>query len=124
MPCRGKSAEMIQTNYTHVIEQRAHPVDAPLVTGPSKSVPIVDWIAPELALTAEVVWGHAGFKALPAPLVQQKELRICPHITRIGRDKKRQIPDQSYSFSIRILFQASRLPEQQELCQANLIDLV
>ena len=46
-----------------------------------------------------------------------------PHIGRIGRDKERQIANQSDAAGMRILLQLFSLPQKQELAQSNLLKL-
>ena len=60
VPGRREGAEMIQPNHVHVGQQRAQAVDAPAISAPTKRVPVVDGVAPELPFRAEVVGRHPG----------------------------------------------------------------
>src|SRR5258708_6192670 len=86
--------------------------------------PVVDRIPPELSLSAEVVGRNSCQKARPALLVQKKKLRVCPHVARIERDKKGQVADEPHTFGAGIFLEPLTLAMEQELRQANLIDLV
>src|SRR5262245_56651779 len=55
--------------------------------------------------------------------VEQKEVGVCPHIARIRRDEKRKIADQSKVLCARVRLQPRALAEQQELGEANLLEL-
>jgi hypothetical protein len=72
MPSRRERAKMIEPNYIHVRHQRAQSVDAPTIITPTKYVPVVHGIAPQLSLRAEVIGRHSGDKTRPIPLVQLK----------------------------------------------------
>ena len=59
VPGRRERAEMIQPDHVHVGQQRAQAVDAPAISALAKRVPVVDGVAPELPVRAEVVGRHA-----------------------------------------------------------------
>ena len=105
-------------------QQRAQAVDAPAVAGTTKRVPVIDRVTPELPWAAEIVRRDTGDKPRSVLFVQQEQLRVGPHVARIGRDKKRQVADQAHTLGAGIFLQALPLTEQQELREPNLIDLV
>ena len=51
----AKAAEMIEAYHVHMSQQRAAAVYPPAVAGPTKSLPVIDGVAPELPLDTEVV---------------------------------------------------------------------
>src|SRR5262245_7048917 len=114
---------MVQANHIHVSEQGAQAVDTPTITGPSKRLPVINRVAPELSLGAEVVRRHAGGKARPALLVQQEQLRVGPHVARVGRDEEGEVTDQAHALGMGMLLETFPLTDQQELCKADSIDL-
>src|SRR5262249_47782407 len=124
MPGRGKRAEMVQTNHLDMREQRAQPGNAPFIAGFAKSIPVVYRISPKLARSAEQVRRNTGCESWTALLVQQKEFWICPDVARIGRDEKRKIADNAHTFTAGMRLEPLALPEQQELDETNLTDLI
>src|SRR5262245_39330496 len=50
VPSSGKRTEMVQSNHVDMRQQRAQSTDTPVVAGLSKSVPVIDGIAPKLSL--------------------------------------------------------------------------
>src|SRR5262249_46357794 len=123
-PRGSKSAEMIEADHVDLSEQRPCPVDPPAIAACPKRVPVVDGIAPTLAVRAEVVGRHAGDGARPTLLVEQEQLRVGPHIARVGGDEERKVADQLHASGSRVSLQARALTEQQELSEANALDLV
>jgi hypothetical protein len=75
-------------------------------------------------LCAEVVGRNSGHVARSATIIKQKQLRVSPDVTGIGRNKERQISDQSHSFGMRIGLQLLSLAEEQELRERHLLDLI
>src|SRR5271156_2498637 len=80
MPGRRKGAEMIQPNHIDMTQQRTQTTNPPTVANLTKSIPVVNGIAPELSGRAEVVRGHARDEARTASFVEEKQLRVGPHI--------------------------------------------
>ena len=122
MPGRRESAEVIEADRVDVREQGPDAVDAKAIAARGKRVPVVDGIAPELPLGAEIVRRHAGNHARPALVVEQEKLRIGPHVARVRRDEKGQIADQTHASSAGVFLQARALAEQEELAEADLVD--
>ena len=71
---------MIQTNYIHVSQQRTEAIDAPAIAGPAQRVPVIDGVAPELSLGAELIGGHTSHEARLVLFVQQEQLRTGPNV--------------------------------------------
>ena len=57
-------------------------------------------------------------------LVEQEQFRVGPDIARVGGDKEGQVADQAHAPGPGVLLEALPLAEQQELCQADLIDRI
>src|SRR5271169_1275855 len=111
MPCGRKTAKMIEQNYIDVNQQGPQAIDAPLESGLAQGVPVVDGIAPELSLGAEVVGRHAGDETRPKVVIEEKKLGASPHITRIRRYEKWQITNQANALGVSIFLETIRLPE-------------
>src|SRR6266478_1837968 len=97
VPGGCESAEMVQADRVHVSQQGAQAVDGPAVTGTTKRVPVIDGVAPELSLGAEVVRRHTGNDAWSVARVQQEQLWVGPQIARIRGDEKRHVADQAHT---------------------------
>ena len=115
---------MIKADHIDMRQQRAQAVDRPAITGPPQSVPVVDRIAPELSLGAEIVRRYTGDETRPVARVQLEQLGVGPHVARIGRYEKRQIADQAHALVDSVPPEPPPLPKQQELREANLVDPV
>ena len=100
---------MIEADRVDVSQQRAQAIEAPAVAVGGDGIPVVDRIAPPLSLRAEVVRRHPGDHARPLLRIEQKELRVCPHIARIRGDEERQIADQAQAFGAGVALQARPL---------------
>src|SRR5215471_4039423 len=72
VPCGRETAEVIKANRIHVSEQGTQAVDRPAITGCANRIPVVNGIAPQLSLGAEIVGRHTGNEAWPALLVEQE----------------------------------------------------
>jgi hypothetical protein len=59
----------VQTDQVDVSQQRAQAVDAPSIAGPTMSLPVIDGIAPELALRAEVIGRDPADESRPVLFV-------------------------------------------------------
>jgi hypothetical protein len=119
-----EAAEMIQTNYVDVAQQRAQTIYPPAIAGLAKSIPVVNGIAPELPRRAEIVRRHAGDEARPAPFVEKKQFRVGPDVARIGRDEEWQVADQLQALAVRVCLEPLGLAEEQELYEARQSDLI
>ena len=122
VPGGREPAKMIQTDRVHVGEKRTDAIDAPAIAGPTQGVPVVDGVAPELSLRAEIIRGYAGDEERPLPFVQQEQLRVGPNVARVGGDEKGQVADQAQAPGAGMFLQPFALAEQQELRKTNLID--
>ncbi len=111
MPCSRECPEVIQTNHVNVGQQGAQTVDEPGVAGPAMSVPVIYRVAPKLPLSTEVVGGNPRNNAGLAMFVQQKQLRVGPHIAGIRRNEERQIADQTHALDTGIVLHAIALAE-------------
>src|SRR5512132_1146923 len=87
----------------------------------AESIPIVDGIAPKLAILAEIVRRHSGNESRTVLFVEQEQFGMGPYVARIGRNKERKVTDQSHSSSVCIIFETSCLFKNQELGKADLI---
>src|SRR2546422_7785466 len=116
-------SKMIETDHIHVGEQRTESIDAPAIAGLSQRLPVVDGVAPELSLGAEVIGGHAGDELWPPLFVQQEQVRVGPNVARVRRNEKGQIANQAHALSSGISTKPVTLAKQEELSKADLIDV-
>src|ERR1700733_3661087 len=122
VPGSGEPAEMIHADHIYMIQQGTQPIDTPTITSRPQGVPVVNGIAPQLTLRAEIVGGNPGDKAWPTSLIEQEEFRVSPNVTGIRGDEKGQITDQAHALGVSVFFELIGLAEQEELRKANLID--
>src|ERR1039457_322855 len=124
VPGRRKPAEVVETNQVHMRQKRAKALDAPAVPVLAERIPVVNGIAPQLPLRAEVFGRHASYKLRPAGLVQKKQLRVGPNIAGIGCNEKRQVANERHSLRMRVLFSLLPLPGHQKLLEPEPVDVV
>ena len=122
VPRSREPAEVVQANHVDVSQQSAEPIDAPSITSRTQGIPVVNGIAPQLTRCAEIIGRNSGDESWPMLLIEQEELRVRPNITGIRGNKERQIADQAYTPGMGMLLELIGLAEQQELCEANLIN--
>ena len=65
VPSGRESPKVVQANQIHMSEQCTHAVDAPTIARPTMRIPVIDGIAPKLALRTEVVGWDASDKTRP-----------------------------------------------------------
>src|SRR5439155_9486423 len=72
MPGGRESTEVLQANQIYVSQYSTQPLDAPPITPRTKGIPVVDRIAPQLSLRAEIIGRNPGDEAWAILLVQQE----------------------------------------------------
>src|ERR1700728_2681455 len=72
VPRSREPAEVIQANHIDVSQQSAQPIDAPPITSRPHGIPVVNGIAPQLTLRAEIIGRNSGDEAWPMLLVEQE----------------------------------------------------
>src|ERR1700736_1699632 len=72
VPRGRESTEVIQANQIYVSQQSPQPLYAPPIIRRTKGIPVVDGIAPQLSLRAEIIGRNPGNKAWPTLLIQQE----------------------------------------------------
>src|SRR6202050_2874090 len=105
VPRSRESAEVIQANHIDVSQQSTHPIDAPPIASGAHGIPVVNGIAPQLTLRAEIIGRNSGNEAWPTLLIEQEQLRVCPNITGIRRNKEGQIADQAHALGVGVLLE-------------------
>ena len=123
MPCGREAAKMIQADRVNVPQHGAHSVDPPEMVPRAQRVPVVDRIAPQLPLCAEVVRRHAGDDLRAVLRIEQEQLRVGPHVARLGRDEEREIAEQAHAGPACVSVQTLCLAEPQELREPDALDL-
>jgi hypothetical protein len=71
---------VIETNQVYVRQQGTDSIYTPSIAGGAKRIPVVDRIAPQLPLCAEIVGRHPGNESGSAMFVQQEEFRVSPNV--------------------------------------------
>src|SRR5262249_55330371 len=120
MPRCCESTKMVKANHIHMGEQSMHAIDAPAIASLSQRLPVVDGVAPELSVGAEVIGRYTSYELWLVLLVQQKYLWVSPDVARVRRHKKRQITNQAHAFRAGISSEPIALAKQQELSKATL----
>src|SRR5580704_1089397 len=70
VPGSREAAEVIQANHIDVSQHSTQPIDAPPITTRMHGVPVVNGIAPQLTLRAEIIGRNSGNEAWPMLLIQ------------------------------------------------------
>jgi len=107
---------MVQANDINVCQDSAQSIDTPAVAGTTNSVPVVNWIAPELPCGAEIVGRDTRDETWPVLFIQQEQFRIGPYIARIGGDKERQIANQAQASGVGVFLEALALAGKSRNC--------
>src|SRR3984957_18362076 len=123
VPRSREDAEVIQANHIDVSQQSTQPIDAPSITSRTQDIPVVNGIAPQLTLRAEIIGRNSGDEARPMLLIEQEELRVRPNVTGIRGNKEGEIPDQAHALGMGMLPELIGLAEHHKLREANLINL-
>src|SRR5271155_3183028 len=72
VPRRREPAEVIQANHIDVSQHGAQPIDAPPITSRTHGIPVVNGIAPQLTLCAEIIGRNSGDEFWPMLLIEQE----------------------------------------------------
>ena len=92
-----------------------HPSDPPAEAVPLLGRPVVQGVAPQLALLREVVRRHARHPAGPPRLVQQELPPLAPHVGAVQGHIDGQIPDDPHPQAVGVVLQGLPLGEEPEL---------
>src|ERR1700730_11585347 len=65
-------AEVIQANHIDVSQQSTQPIDAPPITSRTHGIPVINGIAPQLTLCAEIIGRNSGDEAWTMLLIEQE----------------------------------------------------
>ena len=116
--------EMIEPDRVEATQVAAQPLNPPAVAGFAQARPVVERVAPELAVGAEVVGRHAGDAAPFALLVEQEQLLVLPDVGAIVRHEHRNIAEQQHAQVTRVPAQALPLAIEQQLNELVIRDFV
>src|ERR1700685_4658101 len=72
VPGSREPAEVIQTNQIDVSQQSEQSIDAPSITGRTQGIPVVNGIAPQLTLRAEIIGRNSGDEAWSMLFIEQE----------------------------------------------------
>ena len=128
MPSSRETTEVIQPDEIDLRELPTQPGHPPGVAGAFHRGPVVQRVAPVLAVLAEVVWRHARNDCRLAAFVQQKLFGVGPHVGTVEGHKDRCIANEQHV--LRFCKRLERLPlaVEQELPELDdqhfLVDLL
>ena len=114
-PVAVKAAEMV---YAYDVVEVLRVLDAaypPAIAVGFHMLPVVEGIAPELAVGREIVRRHARHSRRHIALVQQEALGVAPHVGAVQCDVYRDIADYLYAQRVDVLTQGVPLFEEQVL---------
>src|ERR1700678_1267709 len=72
VPRSREPAEVIEANHIDVSQQSTQPIDAPAITSRTHRIPVVNGIAPQLTLRAEIIGRNSGDEAWAKLLIEQE----------------------------------------------------
>src|SRR5580700_2483157 len=72
VPRSREPAEVIQANHIDVSQQSTQPIDAPPITSRTRGIPVVNGIAPQLTLRAEIIGRNSGDEARTTLLIEEE----------------------------------------------------
>ena len=82
VPRGGEGPKMIDPHRVDLRNHRPNPIDPPAIAFARKRLPVVQRIAPELAVGAKVIGRNAGNERRPALGVKQEQSRDSPRLRR------------------------------------------
>lgn len=84
---------MVEPYHVEQAAGRAQPLNPPAIAFVCHGVPIVQRIAPELPVRAEIVRRNTRHAERPAIVVELEQRRVFPHVRRVVRHIDGQIAD-------------------------------
>ena len=85
-------------------------------------LPVVQGVAPELPVLAEVIRRHARDVARAAFLVELQDVAVRPGIGAVQCDTDRHVAEQAHTVRVRVVPQHLPLVEEQALDDLDMLD--
>ncbi len=114
-PVRLESAEVVDAHQVGQLRRGAHAIDPPAVSGCVMILPVVQGIAPELALVTEIIRRYPGDVARPPVFVELQDLAIRPCVGAVQRDVDRHVAEQAHAALTRVFAQCRPLAMEHAL---------
>ena len=115
---------MIQTDNIVQLSGSRQALNPPEIVSLRHLFPVVNWVAPELAVRGEGIRGAARHLFRMAAFVQLEEFRICPHVRRIQRHVNGNVADNADALGIGVAAQRLPLPVKFVLNKVLQPDLI
>jgi hypothetical protein len=114
-PVGGEAAKVVDSEAVEQGCRRTHATNPPGIAGLLHVVPVVDRVAPELTVLAEVVRRNASYAARSALFVQLKLLGRAPDVRTVQRNIDGQIAHNLNAVTVGVGFQPCPLFKEQPL---------
>src|SRR5271163_394959 len=72
VPRSSEPAEVIEADHIDMSQQSTQPINAPAITSRTDGIPVVNGIAPQLTLRAEIIGRNSGDDLWPMLLIEQE----------------------------------------------------
>ena len=108
---------MIDAHEIETRELRAHASEPPAETAALHRVPVVERVAPELAVGVEVVRRYAGHRQRLAARVEREQLAVPPDLDAVAIDVERQVAEQVDAALVGVALQRGPLQLEQVLLE-------
>ena len=92
----GDTPEMIDSQQSKCLKRIAEPIRPPPIIVAFHRIPIVQRVAPELAIFAEVIGRYTCDRRWPAVFFQQKQVLVCPDVCAAMGDENGHIAEESH----------------------------
>ena len=97
--------------------------DPPRVAVRGMLAPVVERVAPELAILAKVIRRYAGDEVRPSVLVHAQDVAVRPGVGGVECDADRHVAEQGDAARLRMLVQAAPLPLEEVLQDLDAFDV-
>src|SRR6478609_2617477 len=123
LPIALEADEVVEPDRVEAPQVAAQAFDPPAVAGLPQPAPIVERVAPTLAVGAEVVGRHAGHAATLTLLVEQEQLLVLPDVGAVVSHEHRDVADQQHAEMTRMTAQPLPLAIEHQLNELVVRDL-
>ena len=114
---------MVDTDEIGQFGRRAQAVHPPGIAVGRMPVPVVQRVAPELAIFGKIIGRHAGDRFRAAVTVDFKDLGMRPGIGAVERNVDRHVAEQADAVRVGVIAQPLPLFEKEELQHLDIGDL-
>ena len=114
-PVALEAAEVVDADDVVELRRSANASDPPLKAVLLHGLVVVEWVAPELTVGAEVVRRHAGDLNGHVSLVELEFLRLAPHVGGVHRHIDGDVADDADAETVDVALERTPLPEEEKL---------